>query len=65
MLDSCTQTGYLSPVELILENQHKVLISETDLEQVKEAADVLCKIIGFKDLEEVMGGQPELAGEIE
>lgn len=65
VLESVTQTGYLSPVELILSNRGLVERRETDLEQVKDAIDVLCKIIGFQNLEDVMGDQEELDDRIE
>lgn len=65
MLDSFTQTDWASPVQMILGHEEKVLATETDLERVKAAVDILCKIIGFKDLEEVMGEQPEMMDRIE
>ena len=55
MLDAKIQTNYLSPVNIILTNKIEILKNETSLENVKEAIDILCQIIGFSNLEEVMG----------
>ena len=65
MLDFHTQTEYTSPIGLILDNRDQVLEKETDLERVKEALDVLCKIIGYQNLEDVMGDDNDLEEPLE
>lgn len=63
LVEACVQSGYLSPVELLLADPERVLRRESDLERVKKAIDVLCKAIGYQNLEEVMGEQGEPAFE--
>jgi hypothetical protein len=60
MIESNTQTEYMSPVSLILDKKESVLERETNLVKVKEALDVLCKIIGYQNLEDAMGEQNEI-----
>jgi hypothetical protein len=64
-VETFVQTEYLSPIDIILNNKLQIQTKEKDLEQVKEAIDILCKIIGFQNLEDVMGEQEELDEDLE
>ena len=50
-----TQSDYASPITFIIENAHIIEAEETDLERIKEAADILADLIGFERIEDYVG----------
>lgn len=56
-IDGSSQTSYFSPLSYILSNKQFILNNETNLEEVKSVIDVLCKLIGFENIEDLMNDQ--------